>query len=496
MAVYPKIAEKFIAIFKCLCYNLNHLCSNKWNYARHSFGGQMSYTVEKLEKSQVKFDFAVDADTFAKAIDKAYEKTKHKFSIAGFRKGHVPKKVIEGVYGKEIFFEDAMDIIIPEEYSLALDKETEIDVVAQPSLADFKVNDDGSVNFTLIVTVKPEVKLGAYKDLEVEKKAVKVSAKEVDERLKKEQEKQVRLVDVDREAANGDIVAIDFAGSVDGVKFEGGSAENYELELGSNTFIPGFEDQLVGVKAGDDKDVVVTFPADYQAENLAGKEAVFACHVNAVKVKELPALDDEFAKDVSEFDTLAEYKADLKKQLEKSAEEEAERDYEDKLVEKIVDSSEVEVPEDMIVQEAEDMVQEYEYRLMYQGLKFEDYLKYLNNVREEGAPEVTRESIVNDYKPQAEKSVRVRLVMEAIVKDQDLKVEDKDIDAKLAEMAEKAGKDLETYKKNVKREQIDYVVNSVLSEKLLDTLKALNPAKKPAAKKSTKKAEEPAPAAE
>ena len=452
----------------------------------------MSYTVEKLEKSQVKFDFAVDADTFAKAIDKAYEKTKHKFSIAGFRKGHVPKKVIEGVYGKEIFFEDAMDIMIPDEYSLALDKETEIEVVAQPNLTDFKVNDDGSVNFTLVVTVKPEVKLGAYKGLEVEKKAVKVSAKEVDERLAKEQEKQVRLVDVDRAAENGNIVAIDFVGSVDGEKFEGGSAENYELELGSGTFIPGFEDQLVGVKAGDDKDVKVTFPTDYQAANLAGKEAVFACHVNAVKVKELPALDDEFAKDVSEFDTLAEYKADLKKQLEKDAEEKAEREYEDKLVEKIVDGSEVEIPDEMIEQEAEEMVQEYEYRLMYSGLKFEDYLKYLNNSREEGAPEVTRETVVNDYKPQAENAVRVRLVMEAIVKDQDLKVEDKEIEAKLAEMAEKAGKDLETYKKNVKREQIDYVVNSVLSEKLLDTLKSLNAPKKPAAKKAAAKEEKPA----
>ena len=456
----------------------------------------MSYTFEKLAKSQVKFDFAVDADTFNKAIDKAYEKTKHKFSISGFRKGHVPKKVIEGVYGREIFFEDAMDIVIPEEYSLALDKETEIDVVAQPSLADFKVNDDGSVNFTLIVTVKPEVKLGDYKGLEVEKAAVKVSAKEVEERLKKEQEKQVRLVDVDRAAQKGDIVAMDFVGSVNGEKFEGGSSENYELELGSDTFIPGFEDQLVGVKAGDDKDVVVTFPAEYQAGNLAGKEAVFACHVNAVKVKELPALDDEFAKDVSEFDTLAEYKADLKKQLEKEAEDKVESDFEKALVEKIVDGAELEIPDEMIEQEAEEMVQEYEYRLMYSGLRFEDYLKYLNNAREEGAPEVTRETVVNDYKPQAADSVKVRLVMEAIVKNEELTVEDKEIDAKLAEMAEKAGQDLETYKKNVKREQIDYIVNSVLSDKLLTRLKELNPAKKPAAKKSTKKAADGADTAE
>jgi len=456
----------------------------------------MSYTLEKLEKSQVKFDFAVDQDAFSKAIDKAYEKSKHKFSIAGFRKGHVPKKVIEGYYGKEVFYEDAMDIIIPEEYGAALDKEADVDVVAQPSLADFKVNDDGSVNFTLIVTVKPEVKLGEYKGIEVEKKAAKVTAKEVDEKIAQEQEKQVRLVDVDGAAENGNIVSIDFVGSVNGEKFEGGSAENYELELGSGTFIPGFEDQLVGVKAGDDKDVVVTFPKDYQAENLAGKEAVFACHVHGVKRKELPKLDDEFAKDVSEFDTLAEYKADVKKQLEKDAETRVEREFEDALVEKIVDGATLEVPQDMIDQEAEEMVQEYEYRLMYQGLKFEDYLKYMNNVRGEGEPEVTRETIIDQYKPQAANAVKVRLVMEAIVKAENLTVEDKEIDAKLAEMAEKAGQDLETYKKKVKREQIDYVVNSLLSEKLLARLKELNPAKKPATKKSTKKAAEDAGAQE
>ena len=440
----------------------------------------MSYSVEKLEKSQVKFTFEVDAATFAKAIDQAYDKTKHKFAIAGFRKGHVPKKVIEGVYGKEVFYEDAMDIVIPQAYGDALDNEKDIEVVAQPELTDFKFNDDASVSFTLVTTVKPEVKLGAYKGLAIEKKAVKVDEKQVEDALPQEQEKQARLVDVDTAAANGNTVTIDFEGTVDGVKFEGGTAENYDLELGSGTFIPGFEEQLVGTKVGDVKDVKVKFPEDYQAENLAGKDAVFACTVKAVKVKELPALDDEFAKEISEFDTLAEYKKDLKAKLEKQEEDKVEREYEDALVQKIVDGAEVEVPAAMIDSEAEEMVHEFEYRLMYQGLKLDDYLKYLN---------MTREKLVDEYKDQASKNVKTRLVMEAIVKAEDIKFEDKDIDDKLAKMAENMGQDLETFKKSVQREQIDYVVNSILSEKLMDMLKAENSAKKPAAKKSAAKAE-------
>ncbi|MFR5832755.1 MAG: trigger factor [Acutalibacteraceae bacterium] len=449
----------------------------------------MSYTVEKLEKSQVKFVFDVDADTFNKAVDAAYNKTKHKYAIAGFRKGHVPKKVIEGIYGKEVFFEDAMDIVIPEAYSEALDKEKDVDVVAQPELTSFDFKEDGGATFTLIVTVKPDVKLGKYKGLSIEKKVEKVTAKQVDEAVEQAREKQARIVETDEAAKNGDIVNIDFVGSVDGVKFDGGSAESYDLELGSGSFIPGFEEQLVGAKKGEKKDVNVKFPEDYHAEELKGKNALFECTINAVKKKELPALDDEFVKDVSEFDTLAEYKADVKNKLMKDAEDRADREFEDALVQAVVDNADVEVPQAMIDQEAEDMAREFEYRLSYQNIKLDDYLKYLN---------MTRDQLLDEYKEQAAKSVKVRLVMEAIVKAEELKFEEKDIDEKLADMAARANQDVETFKKGLGREHFDYLANQILSDKLMAMLKQENTAaaKKATAKKAADASAEEKPAAE
>ncbi len=443
----------------------------------------MSYTVEKLEKSQVKFVFDVDAETFGKAVDEAYAKTKHKYAIAGFRKGHVPKKVIEGIYGKEVFFEDAMDIVIPEAYSEALGKEKDVDVVAQPELTSFDFKEDGGATFTLIVTVKPDVKLGKYKGLSIEKKVEKVTAKQVDAAVEEAREKQARIVEKDDASQNGDIVNIDFAGSVDGVKFDGGSAESYDLELGSGSFIPGFEEQLVGVKAGEKKDVKVTFPEDYHADELKGKEAVFECTVNAVKKKELPALDDEFVKEISEFDTLAEYKADVKNKLMKDAEDRADREFEDALVQAVVDNAEVEVPEAMIMQEAEDMVNEFEYRLSYQGIKLDDYLKYVN---------ITKEQLLDEYKEQAAKSVKVRLVMEAVVKAEELKFEDKELDEKIADMAARSGQDVETFKKGLGKEHFEYLANQVLSDKLMSLLKVENAgtAKKASAKKAASDASE------
>lgn len=449
----------------------------------------MSYTVEKLEKSQVKFVFDVDADTFNKAVDAAYNKTKHKYAIAGFRKGHVPKKVIEGIYGKEVFFEGAMDIVIPEAYSEALDKEKDVDVVAQPELTSFDFKEDGGATFTLIVTVKPDVKLGKYKGLSIEKKVEKVTAKQVDEAVEQAREKQARIVETDEAAKNGDIVNIDFVGSVDGVKFDGGSAESYDLELGSGSFIPGFEEQLVGAKKGEKKDVNVKFPEDYHAEELKGKDALFECTINAVKKKELPALDDEFVKDVSEFDTLAEYKADVKNKLMKDAEDRADREFEDALVQAVVDNADVEVPQAMIDQEAEDMAREFEYRLSYQNIKLDDYLKYLN---------MTRDQLLDEYKEQAAKSVKVRLVMEAIVKAEELKFEEKDIDEKLADMAARANQDVETFKKGLGREHFDYLANQILSDKLMAMLKQENTAaaKKATAKKAADASAEEKPAAE
>ena len=463
----------------------------------------MSYTLEKLEKSQVKFQFDIDANTFADAIKEAYQKTKHKFQIQGFRKGHVPMNVIVGIYGKEVFYEDAMDIVIPRAYGEALSAEN-LDVVSQPELTAFDFKEDGGATFELIVTVKPEVALGQYKGLEIAKKVDRITAKQVDEAVEQNRQKQARLVDTDKAAEIGDIVDMDFVGSVDGVKFEGGSAEHYELELGSGQFIPGFEEQLVGVKAGDNKAVNVKFPEEYHAENLKGQDAVFECTIHAVKVKELPALDDDFAKDVSEFDTLAEYKNDIKNKMKEDAELRAEHAYEDALVEAIVKNATVEIPEVMIDNEAEDMVAEFEYRLMYQGIKLDDYLSYVG---------MDKDALKKEYKAQAENSVKVRLVMEQIVRTEDLKFSDEEIDEKLSKMAADAGKDLDTYRKSLRKEQIDYIVNQILSEKLMALLKKENSAvskssakkaadsaetteaapapKKAPAKKTTKKAEQP-----
>ena len=473
-------------------------------YMPYKFGNMediMSYTFEKLEKSQVKFQFDIDSTTFADAIKEAYQKTKHKFQIQGFRKGHVPMNVIVGIYGKEVFYEDAMDIVIPRAYGEALSKEN-LDVVSQPELTAFDFKEDGGATFELIVTVKPEVALGQYKGLEIAKKVDRITAKQVDEAVEQNRQKQARLVDTDKAAEMGDIVDIDFVGSVDGVKFEGGAAEHYELELGSGQFIPGFEEQLVGVKAGDNKAVNVKFPEEYHAENLKGQDAVFECTVHAVKVKELPALDDDFAKDVSEFDTLAEYKNDIKNKMKEDAELRAERAYEDALVEAIVKNATVEIPEVMIDNEAEDMVAEFEYRLMYQGIKLDDYLSYVG---------MDKDALKKEYKAQAENSVKVRLVMEQIVRTEDLKFSDEEIDEKLSKMAADAGKDLDTYRKSLRKEQIDYIVNQILSDKLMALLKKENSAvskasakkaaeetteaapapKKAPAKKTTKKAEQP-----
>ena len=436
----------------------------------------MSYTIEKLEKSRVKFTFDVDAETFGKAVVAAYNKTKHKYSVPGFRKGHVPMKVIEGMYGREVFFEDAMDIVIPEVYSEALDKEHDIEVVSQPELESFDFKEDGGVTFVLTTAVRPDVKLGKYKGLSLERKVEKVTAKQVDEEMENARDKQARIIDVDEAAKNGDIVNIDFVGSVDGVKFDGGSAQDYDLTLGSGSFIPGFEDQLVGAKKGDKVDVKVTFPEDYHATELKGKEALFECTVNAVKRKELPALDDDFAKEISEFDTLAEYKEDVKNKLMKDAETRADREYEDALVQAVVDGAEVEIPQAMIDQEAEDMAKEFEYRLSYQGIKLADYLGYIN---------MTREQLLDEYKEQAAKSVKVRLVMEEIVKREEMKFEQDELDAKVAEMAERSGQDVETFKKGLGREHYDYLANQILSDKLMAMLREENA---PAAKKAAKKA--------
>ena len=435
--------------------------------------------VENKEKFEVELTIEVGKEEFEAGLDKVYRKSRNSISVPGFRKGKAPRKVIEGMYGAGVFYEDAVEELYPKAVAGAVE-EQDLDVVAPPMVEVLSLDKDG-FSFKATVTVRPVVTLEQYKGLEADKVLPTITDAAVDAELQRYIDRATQLVAVEREAKLGDTAAIDYDGfKEDGEAFAGGSAKNYDLELGSNTFIPGFEDQLVGVKAGDVKDVKVTFPENYQAENLAGKEAVFACMIKAVKVKELPAVDDEFVKEISEFDTLADYKADVKAQLTKEAQDKADRDFEDEVVEKIVDSSKVEVPAAMIEREADEMVHEFEYRLMYQGLKLDDYLKYLN---------MTRDQLVDQYKDQAAKTVKVRLVMEALIKAENLTIEDKEIEEKMAKFAEQSSQTVEEFKKTLHKEQVDYIVNSIMNEKLLDMLTKENLAKKAPAKKADAEAE-------
>lgn len=429
----------------------------------------MNYTLEKLEKSQVKFTIDITAEELEQAIEEAYHKTKGKFKVEGFRQGKAPRKVIESLYGKGAFYDEAIDIILPKYFSEAIEKEPTVDPVGRPE-ADILEMTDTTFKYSVIIAVKPDVKLGKYKGIKVEKVAVEVTDEQVDAEIKLAQDKNARIVEIekDRKSKKGDIVNIDFVGSVDGVEFEGGKGEGYDLELGSNTFIPGFEDQVVGMKKGEKKDVKVTFPKEYGAAELAGKEAIFAVTANEIKVKELPALDDEFAKDVSEFDTFEAYKADVKAGLLKQAEESASVKEENARVDAIVEKCEVEIPDSMVEEQAEEMIKEFEYRLMYQGMKLDDYFKYTNT---------TREQMVADYKEPALRNVKIRLVLEAIIKAEDIKPDEAEIEKQIAEMAEAQKKSVEDLKKDMGPQYINYMYNQNISDKLMAVLKEYNPAK-------------------
>ncbi len=425
----------------------------------------MTYSVEKQEKSVVKFVFTLDKEDWEKAIASAYQKDKNHFQIPGFRKGKAPRSFIEKMYGKSVFFETAINESIPGYYGQALSEHTELEPVANPEFDIEDISDDGA-KIIVYVTVKPEVKLGAYKGLTVEKTVYPVEAEAVEGELKRAQERAGRLVDVtDRACANGDTVVIDYSGSVDGVKFQGGTAEKQNLELGSGMFIPGFEEQVEGMNIGDEKDINVKFPENYGSAELAGKDAVFAIKLHEIKKKELPELDDEFAKDVSEFDTLAEYKADVEKKLKDAGDKRAQAEAENALIEKIADASEVEIPEVMVERQIDDQIQQFEYRLMYQGMNLDSYLEMIK---------MTREDLRKEYKESAERNVKARLVLEAIIASEKLEVTAEDIDAKLAEVAKSAGKELEEYKKTVSERQLDYIANDLIYGKLTAFLNANN----------------------
>ena len=386
----------------------------------------MSLQVEKMEKNMAKLTIEVSAEDLEKAMQSAYQKAKGRISIPGFRKGKAPRKMIEQMYGKGIFLEDAVNALIPEHYSKAL-SECELEIVSQPQIDVTQMEPGKALIFTAEVAVKPEVTLGEYKGVEVPKAEIEVTEEEIEAAIKREQEKNSRTITVeDRAAEEGDIVTIDFEGFVDGDAFEGGKGEAYPLTLGSHTFIPGFEEQLVGAKTGDHVEVNVTFPEEYQAKELAGKAAVFQCDVKKIEAKELPELNDDFAKDVSEFDTLAEYKEDVKKNLTESKEKEALRAKEDAAIEKIIENAEMEIPEAMIDTQCRQMMDDFGRRMQSQGLSMEQYFQFTGQ---------TAEKMMEDMKPQALKRIQTRLILEKIVEVENIQPTEEEVNEEITKMA-------------------------------------------------------------
>ena len=387
----------------------------------------MSLQVEKMEKNMAKLTIEVSAEELDKAMQNAYLKARGKISIPGFRKGKAPRKMIEQMYGKGIFLEDAANALIPEHYSKALE-ECDLEIVSQPEIDVTQAEPGKAFIFTAEVAVKPEVTLGEYKGVEVPKSETEVTDEDIDAEIKKEQEKNSRTVTVeDRGAENGDITTIDFEGFVDGVAFEGGKGTDYPLTLGSGSFIPGFEDQLVGAKAGDHVEVNVTFPEEYQAAELAGKEAVFQCDVNKVETKELPELDDDFAQDVSEFDTLAEYREDVKKNLTEKKEKEARAAKENAAVDKAIENAEMEIPDAMLNTQVRQMMNDFASRMQSQGLTMEQYFQFTG---------MTVEKMQEEMKPQALKRIQTRLVLEKIAETENIEVSEDEVNEEISKMAE------------------------------------------------------------
>lgn len=387
----------------------------------------MSLQVEKLEKNMAKLTIEVSADDLEKALQSAYMKQRNKISLPGFRKGKVPRQMIEKMYGAEIFYDDAANALIPKAYADAYD-ECGLDIVSQPEIDVVQIEKGKPFIFTAEVATKPEVTLGEYKGLEVDKVSTRVTQKEVDAKIQEEAEKNARTVTVeDRAVENGDEVILDFEGFVDGAAFEGGKGENYPLTIGSGSFIPGFEEQLVGAEAEKEVEVNVTFPEDYHAEDLKGKEAVFKCTIHEIKTKELPEIDDEFAAEVSEFDTLEEYKADVKAKIKEQKAAEGKAKKEDQVVEQAVKNATMEIPEAMIQTQTRQMADEFAQRIQSQGLTLEQYFQFTG---------MTSEKMMEELKPQALKRIETRLVLEAIAKAENIEITDEKLDEEIAKMAE------------------------------------------------------------
>ena len=424
---------------------------------------------EKLEKSRVALTIETSAEEFEAAVNKAYLKMRGKINVPGFRVGKAPRKIIEKMYGAEVFYEEAVNIILPDAYEAAV-KEQELEVVGYPQVELESCTKDGVV-FKCTVAVYPEVELGQYKGLEAVKAEVKVMAADVNARLKEMADRNSRLVSVERAVKKGDTADIDFEGFDNGVAFDGGKGENFDLEIGSGSFVPGFEDQLIGMKAGEEKDIDITFPENYTPE-LAGKPVVFHVKVNEVKEKQVPAIDDEFAKDVSEFDTLKDLKADIKKKLTAERTESAQRAFEDVLMAKVAEGIEADIPEEMVELQAERMMEQFKQQLASQGIPFDQYLKMTN----------TAEA---DFRKQAQgpaaDQVKMDLAVEAIIKAEGLEASDEDVESEMKSVAEKYGMDLDTVKKYLRPEDVkEQVIREKVVKLVADSAVAVAPAEEKA----------------
>lgn len=422
----------------------------------------MNTKVEKIENNVVKVEVTIPSEKFNETLKKSYNKNAKKFNIPGFRKGKAPLQIIEKFYGEGVFFEDAAEMIIDETYPEAI-KENNISPVDYPKVDIVQIGKDMDFIYTADVTVKPEVKLGEYKGVEVKKVEYTVNDDDINSQLDSMREKNARLLTKENSAVeNGDIAVIDFEGFIDEKPFEGGKGENFELTIGSKTFIPGFEEQLIGVKAGESKNVKVNFPEDYQAEELKGKPAVFKVNVNEIKYKEIPELDDEFAKDVSEFDTLDELKADLRKKAEEANKVREKQEYEDKVIEKVVEACEIDIPNAMVEREIDYMVRDLDYRLKYQGLDIEKYANIMG---------ITVDKIREDFKEIAAKRVRTNLILEAVAKAENITASDEDIEKKAEEIAKQYGsEDISKIKEKIISTQKEIIAEELVNNKVIDFL--------------------------
>ena len=421
----------------------------------------MSTTVEKISSNKVKLSFDIDAAKFDEAMGKAYIKVRGQVAIPGFRKGHAPRKMIENMYGEGVFYDEAFELIFDEVYGPAID-ENKLEVVDRPQVDIQQIGTGKNLQFTCEVFVKPDVTLGEYKGVEVKKEHTLVTEDDVNAEIEKERNKQAAEVSVDdRAVVEGDTVNLDYSGSVDGVKFAGGTAEGQTLKIASHTFIPGFEEQMVGMNIGEEKDLNVTFPTEYHAPDLAGKEAVFHVKVNSITETQLPALDDDFAKDISEFDTLDAYKADVRAKLEAQAAERDNNAFTNAVIEKVMANATVEIPDAMVERQIDSMVRNFEARLAQQGLKLADFMKYTGQ---------DEKSFRNQYRDQAEKSVRANLVLEAVENVEKFEAAEEEIDAEIEKFAKQIGQNVEDLKKNLTEGDREYFKADVIRDKAVKFL--------------------------